>query len=222
MKSIYAFFACFLIFGCTSTPPRVDTAPTSAYNPVVDKPIEFAPGADYAVVETKFGSFVIALDSKRAPQTVENFKKLIAQGFYDGTMFHRVIPRFVIQGGDPLSRDQNRRAEHGTGGPGYTVPAEITLKHVRGAVATARLGDEVNANRESNGSQFYVCLSDLPSLDQKYTVFGQVVRGLEVADAIGGQARDAKDNPKTPVEMKITLQTAEQALGVKNPDPKPQ
>lgn len=129
-----------------------------------------------AVIKTEKGNIVIKFLPGDAPKHVENFIKLAKQGFYDGLTFHRVEPNFVIQGGDP--------AGNGTGGPGYTVPAEIKAKHVDGAVAMARKGDGVNPKRESSGSQFYICLGPQSFLDGQYTVFGQVVEGMDVARKI--------------------------------------
>ena len=126
---------------------------------------------------TDLGTIVIELYPAEAPKHVENFLKLSKEGFYTGLTFHRVVPAFVIQGGDPLSRSNWQSNRLGTGGPGYNIPEEIHRKHVRGAVAAARKNDAMlNPNKESSGSQFYICLADLPSLDQAgYTVFGQVV-----------------------------------------------
>lgn len=124
-----------------------------------------------------FGVMKLELDPVAAPKTVANFVKLANEGFYNGLTFHRIAKDFVIQGGDPQG--------DGTGGPGYTVPAEIKLLHKKGAIAMARLGDQVNPNRESSGSQFYIALNDLPQLDGQYTVFGYVVSGMEVAEKIG-------------------------------------
>lgn len=143
------------------------------------------------VLETVEGDITLKLFPEDAPGTVANFVKLVREGFYDGLTFHRVVPGFVIQGGDPNSRDENPFND-GQGGPGYTVPAEFKRKHVRGAVATARMPDVVNPKRESNGSQFYIALRDLPSLDNGYTVFAQVVSGWETIDRIVALA-DLKD-----------------------------
>lgn len=129
-----------------------------------------------AVIKTEKGNIVIKFLPEDAPKHVENFVKLAKQGFYDGLTFHRVEPNFVIQGGDP--------AGNGTGGPGYTVPAEIKAPHIDGAVAMARKGDGVNPKRESSGSQFYICLGPQHFLDGQYTVFGQVVEGMDVARKI--------------------------------------
>ena len=137
---------------------------------------------------TDLGTIVIELFPKDAPKHVENFLKLSKEGFYTGLTFHRIVPAFVIQGGDPLSRSNWQSNRLGTGGPGYNIPAEIGRKHVRGAVAAARKNDPtLNPNKESSGSQFYICLADLPSLDQAgYTVFGQVAddASQEVLDKI--------------------------------------
>jgi cyclophilin family peptidyl-prolyl cis-trans isomerase len=129
-----------------------------------------------AALTTSKGNIVVALDASAAPQTVNNFVFLANQGFYDGLTFHRVVPGFVIQGGDPLGT--------GTGGPGYTVPAEIKLPHVEGAIAMARLGDEQNPQRASSGSQFYITLAPTPNLDGAYTAFGHVTSGMDVVKKI--------------------------------------
>jgi cyclophilin family peptidyl-prolyl cis-trans isomerase len=132
----------------------------------------------YAIVETERGTFVIELYPKVAPKTVENFETLVKKGFYNGLTFHRVVPDFVVQGGDPDGT--------GMGGPGYTIPAEIDKNehHLRGTVATARTGDQVNPKRESSGSQFYICLAPQPGLDGDYTIFGGVIKGMVVVDQI--------------------------------------
>ncbi len=132
----------------------------------------------YAIVETEHGTFVIELYPKVAPKTVDNFETLVKKGFYNGLTWHRVVPDFVVQGGDPDGT--------GKGGPGYTVPAEIDPKehHLRGSVATARTSDEVNPERASSGSQFYICLEPQPGLDAQYTIFGGVIKGMDVVDQI--------------------------------------
>jgi cyclophilin family peptidyl-prolyl cis-trans isomerase len=129
-----------------------------------------------ASISTVKGDIVVQLDASVAPLTVNNFVFLAEQGFYDGLTFHRVEPGFVIQGGDPTGT--------GGGGPGYTVPAEIQLPHVEGAIAMARRGDEVNPTRASSGSQFYITLAPTPFLDEGYTAFGQVIEGMEVVQSI--------------------------------------
>lgn len=140
-------------------------------------PMTIDPKKNYvATLTTSKGIIVVALDASAAPQTVNNFVFLANQGFYDGLTFHRVVPDFVIQGGDPLGT--------GTGGPGYTVPAEIKLPHIEGAIAMARLGDQQNPQRASSGSQFYITLAPTPNLDGAYTAFGHVTSGMDVVKKI--------------------------------------
>lgn len=168
-------------------------------------PGEPVTGDSLVVIETTMGTIMIELFTEQAPGHSENFKKLVRDGFYNGTTFHRVIPGFVIQGGDPNSRSDDRSL-HGRGGPGYTIPAEIGIEHKRGYVAAARLGDAVNPERESSGSQFYICLVDIPNLDGEYTVFGRVYDGMDVVDRIAQVDTDAADNPVERVEMNtVTL-----------------
>lgn len=132
----------------------------------------------YATIETDRGNIVVELYPNVAPKTVANFDKLSKDGFYNNLTFHRVEPGFVVQGGDPSG--------NGTGGPGYDLPAEIspTEKHLRGTLAMARKGDQVNPERKSSGSQFYICLEPAPFLDGQYTIFGGVVEGMDVVDKI--------------------------------------
>lgn len=129
-----------------------------------------------AVIKTSKGEIICDLYAKEAPLSVTNFKYLSDGGFYNGLTFHRVVPNFVIQGGDPTAT--------GSGGPGYTIPAEIKKPHPKGALAWARTGDEVNPQRRSSGSQFYITLEATPFLDNQYTVFGQVIKGQDVVEKI--------------------------------------
>lgn len=129
-----------------------------------------------ATITTGKGDIVVSLDASAAPQTVNNFVFLATQGFYDGLVFHRVVPGFVIQGGDPTGT--------GGGGPGYVIPAEIKLPHVEGAIAMARTSDDVNPKRDSSGSQFYITLAPTPGLDGAYTAFGKVSQGMDVVKKI--------------------------------------
>ncbi|MBI3793748.1 MAG: peptidylprolyl isomerase [Nitrospinae bacterium] len=154
-----------------------------------------------AIIETTKGTIKLNFFSDDAPGHVENFGKLALKGFYDGTLFHRVIPGFMIQGGCPKSKDDDR-SEHGTGGPGYTIKAEFNKrKHKRGIVSMAR-----SANPNSSGSQFFICVKDSLFLDGQYTVFGEVVEGMEVADEIVASPRDGRDNPLEKVVMtKVTF-----------------
>ncbi len=145
---------------------------------------------EVAIISTPKGEFVAEFYPKIAPLHVANFKKLAKAGFFDGTTFHRVVPGFVIQGGDPNSKDSDP-SNDGMGGPGYSVKAEFSdVLHEKGILSMARSQD-VN----SAGSQFFVCLGRTQHLDNKYTVFGKVVKGIDVVDAIGKQKRDPS-NPQ--------------------------
>lgn len=153
-----------------------------------------------AIIETKFGSMELKFFPEVAPNHVNNFIELAKKGFYDGTTFHRVIPGFMIQGGDPNSKNPDK-STHGMGGPGHTVKAEFNDKpHKRGTLSMARAG-----HPDSAGSQFFICVADAPFLNKQYTVFGEVVSGMETADTIVNQPRDARDNPNERVEIKITI-----------------
>lgn len=129
-----------------------------------------------ATIKTSKGDIVCELFAEDAPLSVTNFKYLADSGFYKGLTFHRVVPDFVIQGGDPDGT--------GAGGPGYTIPAEIGKPHKMGALAWARTGDEVNPERRSSGSQFYITYKATPFLDGAYTVFGQTIQGMDVVNKI--------------------------------------
>jgi peptidyl-prolyl cis-trans isomerase B (cyclophilin B) len=153
-----------------------------------------------AVIETKFGNIELKFFPDVAPNHVNSFIGLAKKGFYDGTTFHRVIPGFMIQGGDPNSKNADK-ATHGTGGPGYTVKAEFSDKpHKRGTLSMARAADPNSA-----GSQFFICVADAPFLNKQYTVFGEVVSGMDVVDKIVSQPRDPRDNPTERVEMKVKV-----------------
>src|SRR5512135_115774 len=153
-----------------------------------------------AVIETKFGNIELKFFPEVAPNHVNNFIELAKKGFYDGTIFHRVIPGFMIQGGDPNSKNTNK-ATHGTGGPGHTVKAEFNDKpHKRGILSMARAADPNSA-----GSQFFICVADAPFLDKQYTVFGEVVSGMDAVDKIVSQPRDPRDNPNERIEMKVKI-----------------
>lgn len=157
-----------------------------------------------AVIETPYGRIVIKFFPELAPVHCANFKRLTNAGFYNGTAFHRVIPGFMIQGGDILSRDDNRYND-GTGGPGYTIPAEFNaIHHGPGIVSMARAQDPNSA-----GSQFFICHKDAGFLDKKYTVFAEVTEGMDLVDKIANTERDKRDNPLVPIRMKITMTTAD-------------
>jgi peptidyl-prolyl cis-trans isomerase B (cyclophilin B) len=135
---------------------------------------------EVAVMKTTAGEMVIEFWSDVAPKTVENFKKLAREGFYDGTAFHRIIKRFMIQGGDPLTKDVKNEARFGTGGPGYQIKAEFNDRsHQRGVLSMAR-----SANPDSAGSQFFICHGDASFLDRQYTAFGKVIKGDDVLEKI--------------------------------------
>ncbi len=153
-----------------------------------------------AVLETPFGSITLKFFPDVAPGHVKNFVDLATKGFYDNTTFHRVIPGFMIQGGDPNSKDANK-SKHGMGGPGYTIKAEFNARpHKRGTLSMARA-----ASPDSAGSQFFICVKDSSFLDRQYTVFGEVESGLEVVDKIVAVPRDGNDNPNERVEMKVKI-----------------
>jgi len=153
-----------------------------------------------AIIETKFGNIELKFFPDVAPNHVNNFIELAKKGFYDGTVFHRVIPGFMIQGGDPNSKSQDR-SKHGMGGPGHTLKAEFNKKpHKRGTLSMAR-----SASPDSAGSQFFICVADTPQLNNQYTVFGEVTSGMDVADKIVSQPKDRNDNPLERVEMKVKI-----------------
>jgi len=146
------------------------------------------------------GEIVLQFFPDVAPGHVENFTKLAKEGFYNGTTFHRVIPGFMIQGGDPNSKNPDR-SMHGMGGPGYKIKAEFNSKpHKRGIVSMARSNDPNSA-----GSQFFICVADANFLDWQYTVFAEVVSGMDVADTVVAMKRDGNDNPFERVEMTVTV-----------------
>ena len=153
-----------------------------------------------AIIETKFGNIELKFFPDAAPKHVDNFIELAKKGFYDGTIFHRVIPGFMIQGGDPESKNPDK-SRHGTGGPGYHLKAEFNDRpHKRGTLSMARAG-----HPDSAGSQFFICVKDSAFLDRQYTVFGEAVSGMDVADQIVSQPRDPRDNPDERIEIKVRI-----------------
>lgn len=149
-----------------------------------------------ATIETNMGRISFKLLPELAPETVRNFEKLARDGFYDGTLFHRVIPGFMIQGGDPNTKTGDR-GSWGQGGPGHTIRAEFSPRsHLRGIVSMARAQDP-----DSAGSQFFIVTTDSTFLDRQYTVFGQVVEGMDVADRIVALKRDGNDCPLEEARM---------------------
>ncbi len=153
-----------------------------------------------AVISTRFGDIVLEFFPEKAPNHVANFLKLAESGFYNGSIFHRVIPGFMIQGGCPNSKP-NGKGTPGTGGPGWNVKAEFNdTGHVRGILSMARSSDP-----DSAGSQFFICHADSRFLDKQYTAFGKVVSGMEAVDAIAELDRNSKDMPRERVEMTVTV-----------------
>jgi cyclophilin family peptidyl-prolyl cis-trans isomerase len=151
--------------------------------------------------EKKPERIVIELRDDVAPQTTANFETLVRRHYYDGMRFHRLFPHLLVQTGDPKSR-RGESDRSGTGGPGYTQPAEIHLKLDTGSVVAARLPDSLNPTRASNGSQFFICLAPLPKLNGQYTVFGKVTEGLDQLDAISSLPVDSNDFPLDKIVIK--------------------
>lgn len=149
-------------------------------------------------IKTDLGTIKVKL-YKQTPQHRDNFVKLASEGYYDGLLFHRVINGFMIQTGDPLTKDPSQAAKYGTGGPGYAIPAEIVpgLTHKKGALAAARRGDAANPMKESSGSQFYIVQdpNTCAQLDGQYTVFGETLSGFDVIDKIAAVQTDGRDKP---------------------------
>lgn len=186
MKIPYApllLIAALLVTGCATPPRSAGTGPQVAVMLIKVRK------------EKKPQRIVIELKEDAAPLTVANFKNLVSRHYYDGMRFHRVFPHQLLQTGDPKSR-HGETERSGTGGPGYTIPPEIRLKHDAGAVATSRLPDAINPTRVSNGSQFYICIEPMPDLNGQYTVFGRVIEGLDLLNAISGVPVNSNDFPQ--------------------------
>lgn len=232
MKRLFYCFAMaqlFLFLGCNGGSGGTDTSSGSGGSAIS------ASGETMVLIETDMGKIKIKLYDT-TPKHKENFIKLAKEGFYDGTLFHRVIPGFMVQGGDPDSKAAQPGQPLGMGGPGYTIEAEIGAKHFRGALSAARQGDQVNPERRSSGSQFYIVQNGpvpaaqldqyaqytgtqytpeerdyylqyggTPQLDNQYTVFGEVVEGMDVVDRIANAQRDARDRPLQDVKMKMKV-----------------
>ncbi len=198
-RNIILLTICIAIVGCGTKKENKES--------VMDKEI--------AVISTKFGDIKLEFFDEIAPKHVESFKLHAQNGYYDGTIFHRVIPGFMIQGGDPLSKSEDK-SRHGTGGNAakyfgigdensestWDLPAEFSATpHERGILSMAR-----SQNPDSGGSQFFICVADARFLDNQYTVFGKVVSGMDVVDSIVNAPRDARDNPDDRIEMKVKLE----------------
>ena len=169
------------------------------------KQLEHLPDEPVFDINTSLGTIRVKLYAD-TPKHRDNFAKLALSGFYDGLLFHRVIPDFMIQGGDPLTKDMNNAAQFGTGGPGYQIEAEIRPDHhhKKGALAAARKGDMANPLKESSGSQFYIVQSEsgCRHLDGEYTIYGETLEGFDVIDAIASVPTDRRGLPDSPVRIK--------------------
>ena len=190
----------------TSTRPAGRKQSFSA--PKVEDPAAWPKDSHHkiALMQVKFGGtleeIMFELYPQDAPQTVSNFLDNVETGAYNGLAFHRAIEGFIVQTGDPLTSDEGARERWGTGGEGKTVPAEIKRNHSKGAVAMGRKSDKVNPSKSSNGYQFYFSLGNYGSLDGKYTVFGQVISGIEVLERISKMPVDSNDCPVARIELK--------------------
>ena len=168
-------------------------------------PLKFKRKNPKVVISTKFGDISIRFYADVAPRHVDNFLNLAKLGFYDGTTFHRIVPEFIIQGGDPLSKKPDRSI-HGKGSPGFSLnPEPSDQPHRRGTVSMAKMPRNEDRTRDvnDNGSQFFICVKDAASLDRTYTAFGKVMKGMDVVDKIVAMPRDEADNPLDPVAMRI-------------------
>ena len=156
---------------------------------------------EVAVIKTSEGDMVVQFWTDAAPNTIENFKKLARQGFYDGTMFHRIVKEFMIQGGDPNSKDPAKENSYGQGGPGYNIKAEFNdHSHDRGVISMARSSDP-----DSAGSQFFICLAPVHRLDHQYTTFGKLIKGEDVLEKIGNTPveRNVQGEPSKPTKRVV-------------------
>jgi peptidyl-prolyl cis-trans isomerase B (cyclophilin B) len=199
MKTVKILFAIILV-ACLSAAAYAQVITSQPKKVTITKQEIKKMSTTKAILETKFGNITLKFFPDVAPGHVKNFIDLAKKGFYDSTTFHRVIPGFMIQGGDPNSKNADKRT-HGMGGPGHTIKAEFNEKpHKRGIVSMAR-----SASPDSAGSQFFICVKDSSFLDRQYTVFGEVESGMDVVDKIVSQARDSNDNPNDRIEMKVKI-----------------
>ncbi len=184
MKTFFSICTLSLAFGLALATAE-ETNKTTAKT-------ETKPAAkEVAVIKTTEGEMVLEFYPELAPKHVENFKTLAKKGYYDGQCFHRVIPGFMIQGGDPNTKDEAKKSSWGMGGPGYTVKAEFSSKHhARGILSMARTSDPDTA-----GSQFFICHADAGNLDNQYTVFGNLIKGFDVLDKIATTPTEAANRP---------------------------
>ena len=160
---------------------------------------------EVAVIKTSEGDMVVQFWNDAAPKTVENFKNLAKSGFYDGTIFHRIVRGFMIQGGDPLSKDPANEASYGTGDPGYKIKAEFNdHSHERGVLSMARSNDP-----DSAGSQFFICLAPVPRLDHQYTTFGKLIKGDEVLQKLGDTPVTMSHGEMSKPTSRVTIEKIE-------------
>jgi len=173
-----------LVNGCTESSKTDDSSKkteTAAATKSADQGKDAMNTNEVAVIKTAYGDMVVEFWPDVAPKTVENFKSLAKKGFYDGTAFHRIVKGFMIQGGDPLTKDPSKEDRWGTGGPGYSIDAEFNDRpHVRGVLSMAR-----SQNPNSAGSQFFICLGDASFLNRQYTAFGKLIKGDDVLTKLG-------------------------------------
>ena len=235
MKKFAIFFSLaqmlLLLLGCSGGSQTDNTAAATGDAAAVAT----TGGEAMLLIETRLGNIKVKLYDS-TPEHKKNFLKLAKEGYLDSTLFHRVIPGFMVQGGDPDSKKAMPGQPLGMGGPGYTIPAEIGAKHFRGALSAARQSDEVNPEKRSSGSQFYIVqngpvpqqqldqimqakalqytpeerdyylkVGGVPFLDGDYSVFGQVVEGLDVVDKIANAPRDPRDRPMEDIAMKMKV-----------------
>jgi peptidyl-prolyl cis-trans isomerase B (cyclophilin B) len=185
MKAINLLCAFGLFAAVAIQAEETSTNPPTA--PVMSTPAT----NEVALIKTTEGDMVVEFWADAAPKTIENFKTLARKGFYDGTCFHRVIKGFMIQGGDPLTKDPSKEAMWGTGGPGYQIKAEFNdHSHKRGVISMARSNDP-----DSAGSQFFICHGDPTFLDHQYTTFGKLIKGDDVLEKIGTTPTHPQDRP---------------------------
>lgn len=191
MKNLARLLLAFVMAGSLLAQEKKEDAPAA------EKKSE-TPAKEVAVMKTTEGEMVIEFWSDVAPKTVENFKKLSKDGFYDGTAFHRIIKGFMIQGGDPLTKDVTKEARWGTGDPGYKIKGEVNGRsHTRGVLSMANSG-----HPDTAGSQFFICLGDAPHLNAGYTAFAKVIKGEDVLMKIGDTpvVRSARGEPSKPTK----------------------
>jgi peptidyl-prolyl cis-trans isomerase B (cyclophilin B) len=181
----FSLIAGFALVSCSNADQ------TSTNNPPDNQTVSTSNTNEVAVITTTEGTMVVEFWTDAAPNTIANFKKLAKSGFYDGTAFHRVIKGFMIQGGDPLTKDPSKEDAWGTGGPGYQIKAEFNEhSHVRGVISMARSNDP-----DSAGSQFFICHGDPTFLDHQYTTFGKLIKGDDVLEKIGTTPTQPGDRP---------------------------